>query len=109
MAITVKMLSGVTTAGPTYGSPCPFNAPYPYPYHKIHAKVEGTGAVSATITVEGTDPGIDGWAPEATIVLSGTTSDSLRVLMHSGNGHMYRFRVDAISGTGATVNAWMMG
>lgn len=73
---------------------------------KVHAVVEGTGAVSATIIVDGRSGDLSYWAPEFTISLSGTTSDSYRGTMQD-NGGEYRARITAISGTGATVNLWI--
>ena len=71
--------------------------------------VAGTGAVTATIEIEGSnDSKVSGaeWVSLGTITLSGTTSDT------DGFGSvlpwlMVRARLTAITGTGATVNVLM--
>lgn len=103
----IKMLDAVTTASPTYGQVKYFNPPAPYPYHKVHASLAGSGSVSATIVVQGSSDGMEGWADEFSISLSGTTSGSYRGTFVSANGQFYRLKVSAISGTSATVNAWI--
>jgi hypothetical protein len=103
----IKMLDGVTTDTPTYGVARYFAPPVPYPYHKVHAAIAGTGAVTATVIVEGSSTGMEGWATEFTITLSGTTTDAYRGTFVAANGQFYRLKVSAITGTGATINAWI--
>lgn len=74
------------------------------PQRCIHAKVTGTGAVSATVIVE---VSLDNstWITAGTITLSGTTSAADGFVMDAPWRYM-RARISAISGTGATVNCW---
>ncbi len=72
----------------------------------FQAKVVGTGAVSATVLVQGSNDGTY-WEDLNTFTLSGTTSD------HDGWAHeapwgAYRGNVSAISGTGAAVTLTMV-
>lgn len=83
-----------------------FNPCNNFPLRKVHATIAGTGTVTATIIVDGRTPDRTEWAPEFTITLSGTTTDSYRGTL-TDNGAEYRGRITAISGTGATVNVWM--
>lgn len=71
----------------------------------FHAKVVGTGAVTATVIVE---VSLDNstWLTAGTITLSGTTSAADGFVMDAPWRYV-RARISAISGTGATVNCWM--
>lgn len=69
----------------------------------FQASVSGTGAVSATVVIEGSnDPTVLGWVEIGTITLSGTTTDTDGFAHQAAWGY-YRANVDAISGTGAAV------
>lgn len=71
----------------------------------LQATVDGTGAVGATVTIEVSNDDIH-WDTLATIILSGTDSDSDSVTVDC----MFAFvrgNVTAISGTGANVNLLM--
>ena len=96
----------VAATATTTGRGVYFNPPNNFPLRKVQANIAGTGAVSATIIVDGRTPGTVDWSPEFTITLSGTTTDTYRGTL-TDNGAEYRARVTAISGTGATVNFWM--
>lgn len=100
----VDLLTGATTT--TTGKGVKFNAPNNFPIRKVQADISGTGAVTATIIVDGRSLDKSTWAPEFTITLSGTTTDSYRGSL-TDNGAEYRARITAISGTGATVSVWM--
>jgi hypothetical protein len=69
-----------------------------------HARVSGTGAVSATVVIEGTNDvdGLVGWVTLGTITLSGTT-EAFDMLTGSCVVEHMRHRCSAISGTGATL------
>lgn len=104
----VQILTDATTAAPTYGAPFAFNPPAPYQYHDVYASISGTGAVTATVVIQKSPKvGNAVWADAFTITLSGTTTDAYTGLVVAGNGAMYRAKVTAISGTGATVNVWL--
>lgn len=98
------LLSAATTT--TTGQGVTFETPNNFGLRKVHATIAGTGAVSATIIVDGRSPDKQVWAPEFTISLSGTNSDNYRGTLQD-NGGEYRGRITAISGTSATVNLWM--
>lgn len=72
------------------------------------AFVVGTGAVSATVIIEGsnnsTPAGAGDWVPIATLNLSGTTRATDGGVAETLWGQI-RARVSAISGTNATVSA----
>jgi hypothetical protein len=85
------------------------------PHTTFHATVVGTGAVTATVVIEGSnDQSGTGGAPQywaktalATINLTGTGSDSDGVTVSSAPWKYIRARVTALTGTGATVNCIM--
>lgn len=77
----------------------------PYEYRNFMAKVEGTGAVSATVLVEVSNNGVD-FFDLATFSLSGTTSDADGYVSDEIWQYV-RGRVTAISGTGAAVTLTM--
>ena len=103
MASRMLLTDQITTAT---GQGVTLNPPNNFQLRKVHAKIAGTGAVAATIIVDGRSPDKPDWAPEFTISLSGTTTDAYRGTL-TDNGAEYRGRITAISGTGATVNLWM--
>jgi len=76
-------------------------------YSYFQAKVVGTGVVTATIAIEGSNNGTD-WSSTdiATITLSGTTShvDGANVV---SSCKYVRANVTNITGTGATVTVTM--
>lgn len=69
------------------------------------ASVKGTGAVTATVVIEGSNDG-EFFLEIATITLSGTTSDSDGFVSQAAWGFV-RARLTAISGTGAAVTVTM--
>lgn len=104
--IRTSLLSGITSA-PTSGTQ-QITDETPRTYQAI---VTGTGAVTATVIIEGsndsqaTEANVQ-WVTLGTITLSGTTTDT------DGFGSVLpwlltRARLTAISGTGATVNAFI--
>lgn len=99
-----SLLTDATTTAT--GAGVTFTAPNNFGLRKVHATIAGTGAVAATIVVDGRSPDKQTWAPEFTISLSGTNSDNYRGTLQD-NGGEYRGRITAISGTSATVNLWM--
>lgn len=84
-------------------------SPLVYPSnYRFQALVTGTGTVTATVVISGTDIAVGGvptgWVPLATINLSGTTSNAGSI----GGNVTWRYiqiALTAISGTGATVIA----
>ncbi len=86
------------------------------PNATFQAIVTGTGAVSATVTIEVTndpransDPANAAWVSTVlgTITLSGTTSSSDGFVTSNAPWKYVRANVTAISGTGATVQVYM--
>lgn len=77
------------------------------PYSTFQANVAGSGAVSATVLIEGSNDGTL-WSKTAlaTITLSATTSDTDGAFVTS-TYKFVRARISAISGTGATVKVTM--
>ena len=67
------------------------------------ASVTGTGAVSATVVIEGSNTGTD-WVPIATLNMSGTTRATDGGVAQTLWAQI-RARVTAISGTNASVSA----
>ena len=91
--------TGITTvsAGPAKYKDSPFTV--------FQAIVTGTGAVTATVTIQGSNDGVNwGKTPLATLTLSGTTTDN-DVATYTGPCKFIRANVTAITGTGATVIA----
>ena len=70
------------------------------------ASVEGTGAVSATVVIEGSNNGGLDWVPISALTLSGTTRAIDGGMTETLWGSI-RVRVSAISGTNAVVNCWI--
>jgi hypothetical protein len=71
----------------------------------FQATVAGTGAVSATVIIEGSNDGAN-FLTLGTITLSGTTSASDGFVSDAAWGYV-RARLTAISGTGAAVTVAM--
>jgi hypothetical protein len=98
-----KLLSAVTVDGA--GSS--FEMPRGEAQHAFMATIAGTGAVSATVTIEGSMDSVS-WVPGlATMSLTGTTTDVKGATLANAPYPQLRARIASISGTGATVNAWM--
>jgi hypothetical protein len=77
------------------------------PTTTFHGIVTGTGAVTATITIEYSNDGVNVLSTVGgTITLSGTTTSS-DGFTSSAPWKFVRANVTAISGTGATVQVWM--
>jgi len=84
-----------------------FSLPRGVADHAFAATIAGTGAVSATVTVEGSVDG-ENWVPAlATMSLTGTGSDIKGAALSGAPYPHIRLRVASLTGTGATVNAWM--
>ena len=95
------LLNGATAT--TTGNP----ASAPSPDRTYQATVVGTGSVSATVIIEGSNDGSSlSYLTIGTITLSGTTSAS-DGFVSTASWSFVRARLTAISGTGAAVNATM--
>lgn len=71
------------------------------------ASIVGTGAVTATIIIEGSNEGVGGnFLTIATFSLTGTTTDS-QGFVSQAKWAFTRARMTAISGTGAAVTVTM--
>lgn len=71
------------------------------------ASIAGTGAVTATVIIEGSNEGVSGnFMTIATFSLSGTTTDSLGFVSQA-KWAFVRARMTAITGTGAAVTVTM--
>lgn len=70
----------------------------------IGASVAGTGAVSATVEIEGSNLG-EAWYPVATFSPAGINGVGVDGEVIESPWYMLRARVTAISGTGAAVTA----
>lgn len=73
----------------------------------FQATISGTGAVSATVIINASMQG-NIWTPIGTLSLTGTTTDSKTAAM-TAPWPLVRTDITAISGTGATVNAYVAG
>ena len=71
----------------------------------VHANVEGTGLVSATVVIEGKNGG-ERFLPIATVMLSGTDFD-IQGFVQDAAWVTLRANVTALSGTGATVAVYL--
>lgn len=77
----------------------------PGPGATVHARVTGTGAVSATVVVQVSN--FDGnWLDLGTLTLSGTTTASQGLALDAHWAYI-RATLTAISGTGASVDVIM--
>jgi hypothetical protein len=75
----------------------------------FQASVAGTGAVTATVIIEGTNEkavAASSFLTIGTITLSGTTSDSDGFVASAAPWDVVRARCTAISGTNATLNVY---
>lgn len=73
----------------------------------VQAKVVGTGAVTADIAVQVSNNNSD-WLTATTISLTATTSDIDGAAINAAWAY-YRLSATNITGTGATVEAWIAG
>lgn len=73
----------------------------------VQAKVVGTGAVAGNVAVQVSNNATD-WITATTIALTDTTSDVDGVALNAAWAY-YRLDLTGISGTGATVTAWIAG
>lgn len=99
---TFKILSGVTTAVPTYGST--IEIPTWANTFSVQYNEAGTGAITATVVTYVSNDATS-WLTLATTSLSGTTSTSDGYAW-SAQWRYIRAGVTAISGTGATINGF---
>lgn len=72
-------------------------------HRTVQASIAGSGAVSATVTVEVSNDQV-GWITAATITLSGTDSDTDGVAIDAAWGYT-RVTLSGITGTSAAVTA----
>lgn len=78
------------------------------PHSTFQAVVSGSGAVTATVSIEVSNDGINACSTAAgTITLSGTTSSSDGFTSQHSPWKYVRANVTAISGTGASVDVYM--
>ncbi len=89
------------------GAPVAFGPVVSSNTRKVFARVDGTGAVTSTIIIDSGMDGVDGYYPAFTITLSGTNSDLYVGSLVADNSVIYRARLTAITGTGATANVWI--
>lgn len=94
---TTYLLTGAT--GTTTGLPYDICSAY----RTYQATVSGTGAVTATVVIEGSADGVN-YLTLGTITLSGTTS-ATDGFVSQAKWAAVRAKVTAITGTGAAVNA----
>lgn len=107
---TKKLLDAVTSTvtGPTVHVSGVTSLGGNYPQHtarSFQSYIAGTGAVTATVLVEGSNDEV-GWILMQTHTLSGTTTDVAGV-PSSAQWEWVRARLTAISGTGAAVTVTM--
>lgn len=96
-----NIMSGVTSS-PTTGAACRASLTGDTPVSQtFQATVTGTGAVSATVVIEGSNDGV-GFIPIGTISLTDTTTDT-DGFAYAGPWQFVRANVTALAGTGATV------
>lgn len=96
----ITLLTGVTAVG--VGAA--FEPVDPYQSFGVTATVAGTGTVTATVSISGSNDGVNYALIGSAFSLTGTTSNTQGVIITNG----YKFiqaAVTAISGTGATVSA----
>ncbi len=78
------------------------------PHATFQATVDGTGAVTATVTIQVSNDGVNPVATAAgTIALSGTTSASDGFTTQHAPWKYVRAVLTNVTGTGATVNVTM--
>lgn len=101
----VVLLDGETSTGDGDIKSVDFDTANVY----LHAKVQGTGAVSATVNVKTSIDGISSSSDNAaTISLSGTGSDEKGVAL-TNPCPFWMGNVSAVSGTGAAVSLYIKG
>lgn len=100
----IKLLDAVEATGE--GAVFPAGAKY-RPERSFQALVEGTGAVTAEISVEATLDN-ENWMSVGIITLSGTTTDTDGFVIDAP-WIAYRGNCTDISGTDAAVTLWMGG
>lgn len=100
--------AGITTAVPTNGTPIYKDSPYA----TFQGIINGTGAVTATVLIQGSNEEAtylgtkSNWVTLATLSLTGTNTDT-KGDTNLAPWHYIRASVTAISGTGATVEVLM--
>lgn len=72
------------------------------------ATVDGTGVISVTVTIQGSLDGVNWVAVGSAISLSGTTTDTDK-LLNTEPWPFVRAVTSSITGTGATVRAFVSG
>lgn len=100
-AQVIKLINGATATN--VGSGTAYTVPKGTPNRAFQAVVSGTGAVTATVAIYGSNDGVN-WELIATIILSGTASDS-DGYVSAAPWPQLKAEVTAISGTGAAVTA----
>lgn len=73
----------------------------------VQANVAGTGAVTADVAVQVSNDNVN-WITASTISLTATTSDTDGVAVNAAWAY-YRLDVTNVTGTGATVTAFIAG
>lgn len=104
-ASLVALLSAVLVTGAGDKQPLGKKNSDGPPLSSYHARVVGTGSVSATVLIEVSNDGSN-WLTLGTIVLSGTTSDQDGFAANAA-WVWVRARCTAISGTGAALTVKM--
>lgn len=95
------LLNGVTSTGAGDAVPVGHGGRLSF-----HASVAGTGAVSGTVKIQGSNDGST-WVDLSTLTLSGTDSDAAGS-QESAMAYLWvRANLTAVSGTGATVTVTM--
>jgi hypothetical protein len=98
--VIARLLDGVTATGAGTITTPPISAT---PWRSYQGSVTGTGAVTATMTVEvSNNPTLQGWMTLCTITLTGTTTATDGCVGITTYGYV-RGNLTAVSGTSATV------
>jgi hypothetical protein len=71
----------------------------------VQAKVTGSGSVAASVAIQVSNNAVD-WITSSTLSLTGTGSDVKGASVSTLYAY-YRLAVSGITGTGATVTAWV--
>ena len=74
----------------------------------VHASIAGTGTVSVTANVEGSNNGGTTWSLLTALSLTGTNADSKSYTVDGPWGSV-RVTLASITGTGATAQVWVGG
>lgn len=104
---SIPLITARTTTGA--GTSVDLLRPSPRTYFAV---VTGTGSVSATVYIEVSNDGtnwLTGTASLCTLTLSGTTTAVDGCAIPAAQWLYIRANVNAISGTGATINVYMGG